>query len=166
MNKELYVVDEHGEIIDKIEGNDRYVKLSEGDKIVRKGVLHYLSDTTDVKYKFVKVNPISYSIMAIKYPMLNILINYLGFMDNILTFKNGRYVKMKDIPKICNVSESTAKRQIKGMLEDDVLHKIYDKKNRQTYLVLNPWIAYVGKKIYLSLYEEFKLSAHRNRCEE
>lgn len=32
--KELYVVDELGNIIDKIEAEDKYVKLSEGDKVM------------------------------------------------------------------------------------------------------------------------------------
>ena len=39
-------------------------------------------------------------------------------------------------------------------------------KENQTYLLMNPYVAYVGKKIYLSLYEEFKLSHYRELCEE
>lgn len=166
MNKELYVVNEEGEIIDKIESSDKYVKLSDGDKVVRKGVLQYLNDTVDIKYRFVKINPHVYGEIAKKYPIINKLIKYLGYMDGILSYKNGKKIKMKDIPKICEVSESTAKRQIKGLLECDVIHKKRDKKERQTYLIMNPYVAYIGRKIYLSLYEEFKLSEYRNKCEE
>ena len=55
---------------------------------------------------------------------------------------------------------------MKGLIQEDVIHKVKDKKKRQSYLVMNPWIAYIGRKIYLSLYEEFKLSSWRNSCEE
>lgn len=166
MYKELYIVDENGEIVDKIAENDKYVKLSDGDKVVRKGVLQYLSDTVDIKYRFVKINPYAYDRIANKYSIINILIKYLGYMDGILSYKNGKYIKLKDVYKICQVSESTAKRQMKGLIQEDVIHKVKDKKKRQSYLVMNPWIAYIGRKIYLSLYEEFKLSSWRNSCEE
>ena len=165
MNKELYVVNEDHEIVDIIKPEDKYVKLSDGDKIIRKGVLQYLNETIDIKYRFVKVNPNVYSEIAKKYPIVNVLIKYLGYMDGILSFRNGRFIKPKDIAKICNVSESTAKRQLKGLFEEDIIHKVKDKKTKQTYLIMNPWVAYIGKKIYLSLYEEFKLSVHRSNSE-
>ena len=165
MNKELYVVNEDHEIVDIIKPEDKYVKLSDGDKIIRKGVLQYLNETIDIKYRFVKVNPNVYSEIAKKYPIVNVLIKYLGYMDGILSFRNGRFIKPKDIAVICGVSESTAKRQLKGLFEEDIIHKVKDKKTKQTYLIMNPWVAYIGKKIYLSLYEEFKLSVHRSNSE-
>lgn len=166
MKQELYVVDATGEIIDKIDAEDKYVKLSEGDRVLRRGTLQYLSDTTDIKYRFVKVNPNIYGDIALKYPIINILIKYLGYMDGILSYKNGKLIKIKDVARLCNVSESTAKRQLKGMFEDDVIHKVKDRTKKQTYLVMNPFVAYIGRKIYLSLYEEFKLSIYRGKCEE
>ena len=87
-------------------------------------------------------------------------------MDNKLEYKNGKPVRMKDLPKLSGLSETTVKKQIKGLLEDDVIRKIRDKKERQTYIVVNPFIVYIGRKIYLSLYEEFKLSVWRTYCEE
>lgn len=165
-NQELYIVNEDGQIIDKIESEEKYVKLTDGDKVVRKGVLEYLHDTTDIKYRFVKINPLVYADIATKYPIINILLKYLGYMDGVLSYKNGQFIKLKDIPKVCNVSESTAKRQIKGLFEEDVIHKVRNKEKKETYLVMNPYVAYIGRKIYLSLYEEFKLSVHRNNCEE
>lgn len=87
-------------------------------------------------------------------------------MDGILSYSNGKLIRMKDIHKICNVSESTAKRQMKGLYTDDIIHKIRDKKKHQTYLILNPYIAFIGKKIYLSLYEEFKSSQWRNETDD
>lgn len=87
-------------------------------------------------------------------------------MDGILSYNNGRLIKIKDIPKICGVSESTAKRQMKGLFEEDVIHKVKDKRKKQTYLIFNPYVAYIGRKIYLSLYEEFKSSHWKSETEE
>lgn len=164
--KELYVVDSNGEIIDKIDAQDKYVKLSEGDRILRNKSIKYLSDTMSLNYKFVKINPIVYYSIAKKYPIINVLIKYLGYMDGILSYSNGKLLKCKDIYKICNISESTAKRQLKGLIQIDVIHKIRDKKSKQTYLVMNPWVAYIGRKISLELYNEFKCSEYCNKCEE
>lgn len=163
VSKELYVTDEHGEVIDIIESTDKYVKLSEGDKVVRKGVLQYLNDTVDLKYHFVKVNPNVYGDIANKCPILNILIDYMGYMDGIISYKNGKIIRIKDIPKICNVSEATAKRQIKTLIELDVIHKI---RGKPSYFVINPYVAYRGRKIYLSLYEEFKFTEYKNLSQE
>ena len=163
MSKELYVTDEHGEVIDIIESTDKYVKLSEGDKVVRKGVLQYLNDTVDLKYHFVKVNPNVYGDIANKCPILNILIDYIGYMDGVISYKNGKIIRIKDIPKICNVSEATAKRQIKNLIEMDVIHKI---RGKPSYFVINPYVAYRGRKIYLSLYEEFKFTEYKNLSQE
>lgn len=164
--KTLYVTNADGEIIDVIENIDAYAKLAEGDRVLRKKTLEYLNDTVDVKYRFVKINPLVYGKISKKYSIINSLVKYLGYMDGRLQYRNGRPIKMKDIPKLCDVSETTAKRQIKGLFESDVIHKIRDKKERQTYIVMNPYVAYIGKKIYLSLYEEFKLSEYRLNCEE
>lgn len=166
MAKELYVTDEFGEVVDIIESTDKYVKLSEGDKVLRKNVLQYLSDTVDLKYQFVKINPFVYGELARKYPILNLLVGYIGYMDGKITYENGKIIKLKDISKLCKVSLSTVNRQIKGLIKEDVLHKVKDKNKNYTYLVMNPYVAYIGRKIYLSLYEEFKFSEFKNKCRE
>lgn len=166
MDKELYVVDESGTIYDTLDNQYSYVKLNKGDKVLRKGALEYLQDTTDIKYHFIKINPIAWAEISNKYPIINQLIFYLGYMDNILSYRNGRFIKQKDISKICNVSESTAKRQLKGLVEEDVIHKVKDNKNNTTYLVINPWVCMRGRRIYKSLYNEFKSSNWQNECEE
>ena len=87
-------------------------------------------------------------------------------MDGKISYDNGRAVKLKDVSKLCNVSLSTAKRQIKGLVESDVLHKVKDKRRNTTFLVMNPFVAFIGRRIDLSLYEEFKLSEYRSKCKE
>lgn len=166
MNKELYVVDESGTIYDTLENQYSYVKLKQGDKVLRKGALEYLQDTTDIKYHFIKINPVAWSEISIKYPIINQLVYYLGYMDNILSYRNGRFIKLKDIANICKISESTAKRQLKGLVEDDVIHKVKNVKENTTYLVVNPWVCMRGRRIYRTLYNEFKSSNWQNECEE
>lgn len=166
MNKELYVVDESGTIYDTLDNQYSYVKLKQGDKVLRKGALEYLQDTTDIKYHFIKINPVAWSEISIKYPIINQLVYYLGYMDNILSYRNGRFIKLKDIANICKISESTAKRQLKGLVEDDVIHKVKNVKENTTYLVVNPWVCMRGRRIYRTLYNEFKSSNWQNECEE
>lgn len=164
MNKELYVVTESGEVVDKIESQDHYVKLSEGDKIVRKGALNYLQDTTDIRYHFVKINPLIFDKYCRRYSILPTLVSHIGYMDNVISWSNGKRINIKSLPKLCEVSESTIKRQLKQMIEEDLIHKIKDGNN--TYLVMSPWVCMRGRRIYLSLYEEFKLSSIRDDVEE
>lgn len=166
MDKELYVVDESGTIYDTLDNQYSYVKLKQGDKVLRKGALEYLQDTTDIKYHFIKINPVAWSEISIKYPIINQLVYYLGYMDNILSYRNGKFIKLKDIANICKISESTAKRQLKGLVEDDVIHKVKDVKENTTYLVINPWVCMRGRRIYKTLYNEFKSSNWQNECEE
>ena len=66
-NKSLYVVDENGEILDTLESMSSYTKLDYGDKVIRKGAIKYLKDSFDIKYHFIKVNPIIYDEIANKY---------------------------------------------------------------------------------------------------
>lgn len=155
MTKQLYVVDDTGEIVKIIDENTR---------ILSKKQIEYLQDTVEVEYSFVKVNAKAYSNVATKYPIVNKLIQYIGYMDGILQFTNGRFIRPKHINSICDVSVSTAKRQMQGLIKEDVLHKIKDGKTCK--YVFNPWICCKGKKIYISLYDEFKLSEHRFNVEE
>ena len=164
--EELYVTDKEGNIIDRIDSDDSYVKLSEGDRVIRKGVLQYLNETVDMRYHYIKINPHAYGIICKKYSIMNTLIKYMGYMDNKLEYRNGKPVRMKDLPKLSGLSATTVKKQLKGLREDDVIRKIRDKQAKQTYIVINPFVAYIGRKIFLSLYEEFKLSIWRTYCEE
>lgn len=164
MKDKLYVTDKEGNIVDTIESDDKYVKLSEGDRVVRKGVLSYLNDTVEVKYHYIKVNPFSFGIVSKKYTLFNTLIQYIGYMDNKLQYRNGKPIKTKDLSKLSGFSMTTVKKQMKLMKDDDVIRK--QKDGKYTYIVVNPFICYIGNRIYLSLYEEFKLSTWRMYCEE
>lgn len=164
MSEFYYLTDENGVIIKEICDPYNYVKLEEGDRILRKSTLNYLSNTVDIKYPFIKVNPKYFDTYCKKYPILTTLACYIGYMDNIVSYDNGKTVQIKDLTKLCKVSESTIKRQLKGLIEDDIIHKI--KNNKKWILVINPWLCIRGKRINFSLYEEFKLSSLKNGVDE
>ena len=159
-----YLVDENGVVLQEIDNPDRYVCIDDGDKIIRRGTLAYLNDTTDIKYHFIKINPILFDKYCKKYSILPYLICHIGYMDNICSYDNGKIIRLKDLSKVCEVSETTIKRQLKGLIADDIIHKVPYKKN-QKCIMMNPWLCMRGKRIYKSTYEEFKLSSLRNETE-
>ena len=160
-----FLADENGVILQKLKNIDRVICLDDGDRILRKGTLEYLNDTTDIKYHFIKINPKIFDKYCKKYSLLPYLTCHIGYMDNICCYDNGKIIQLKDLPKVCEVSETTIKRQLKGLIADDIIHKVPYKKN-QKCLMINPYLAMRGKRIYLSTYNEFKLSALRNEVEE
>lgn len=160
-----YLADENGVVIQELDNIDRVVCLDDGDRILRKGVLEYLKDTADIKYHFIKINPKIFDKYCKKYSILPYLTCHIGYMDNICCYDNGKIIRLKDLSKVCEVSETTIKRQLKGLIADDIIHKVPYKKN-QKCLMINPYLAMRGKRIYLSTYNEFKLSALKNEVEE
>lgn len=161
-----FLVDEDGCVLKEIEDIYRVVTLEDGDKILRKGMLEYLKGSTDeVKYHFIKINPKIFDKYCKKYSILPYLTCHIGYMDNICCYDNGKIIRLKDLSKVCEVSETTIKRQLKGLIADDIIHKVPYKKN-QKCLMMNPWLCCRGKRIYLSTYNEFKLSALRSEVEE
>lgn len=160
-----YIVDENGEVLQEIDDIDRLVSLEYGDRVLRKGTLKYLNDSIDMKYHFIKINPKTFDKYCRKYSILPNLITTIGYMDNICSYDNGKVIQIKDLPKVCNVSEATIKRQLKGLIEDDIIHKVPYKKN-QKCLMINPWLCMRGKRIYKSTYEEFRLSSLKNEVDE
>ena len=160
----LYVVNENGEVIDTIPAHDKYVKLSEGDKVFRKKTLHYLRDTIDIKYRFVKINFLVFYKYCKKYSMLATLVCHVGYMDNICEYKNGKRVTSKGLPKLCGVSPATVKRQLKGMIADDLIHRV--KENNKNVFMVNPYLCMRGRRIYYSTYKEFEQSELKEKCEK
>lgn len=160
-----YLVDEYGVVLEEIDDSSTLVSLKEGDRILRKGTLEYLNGTTDIKYHFIKINPKIFDKYCKKYSILPYLTCHIGYMDNICCYDNGKIIRLKDLSKVCEVSETTIKRQLKGLIADDIIHKVPYKKN-QKCLMINPWLCCRGKRIYLSTYNEFKLSALRSEVKE
>ena len=84
-------------------------------------------------------------------------------MDNICEFKNGKRITSKSLVKLCGVSSATVKRQIKGMIEDDLIHRV--KEDNKNVFMVNPYLCMRGKRIYYSTYKEFEQTELKNKCE-
>ena len=48
-----YLVDENGTVLEEFEHDTVVVPLNPGDRVLRKGTINYLQDTTDIKYHFI-----------------------------------------------------------------------------------------------------------------
>lgn len=159
-----YLVDENGTILEEVDDIYRYAKLEPGDRIIRNGTIQYLSESIDLKYHFIKINPNIYYKYAKKYSILDTLACHIGYMDNICMFRNGKLITLKNIDSLCDVSKSTVKRQINRMIKEDLLHKIKDGK--KTYFMINPWLCHRGRRISMKTYNEFKESQLRYETEK
>ena len=85
-----YLVDENGVVLQELEDSNRIISLNDGDRILRKGTLEYLNDTTDIKYHFIKINPKIFDKYCKKYSILPHLTCHIGYMDNICCYDKGR----------------------------------------------------------------------------
>ena len=167
MNKKYgnsyYIVDEFGEVIDSIDDINKIVKLEYGDRVVRKNSTVYLNDVVDFDIPFIKLNNYLFRKYCRKYSILPMLINYIGYMDNICEFDNGRRINVSNLSKLCNVSKDTIYKQLDGMVKDDLIHKF--KNGKSINIMINPYLCIKGKKILKSTYDEFKSSALRQELE-
>ncbi len=157
-----YLINENGEILQVINDNTKLIELEDGDRIIRKNAVKYLNNTMEVKYDFIKLNHYAFAKYSKKYSILPILICYIGYSDNICEFRNGKKININSLTNLCNVSKSTLIRQIQGLVEDDIIHKI---KNGKSYnIMVNPYLCIRGKRIEDKTYNEFKASSLRLEC--
>ena len=161
--EKLYLVTEQGEIVNEIDNGKRFTVLNDGDRVIRSNSKEKIENSYLLKYDFVKINKNTWYKVIEKYPIMTYLACYINYMDNILIYSNGKGIRYKDIAKVTGVSLSTVKRQMKGMLEEDVVHKV--EFNKKTYLVVNPFICMRGRRVIASVYEEFKDSVWSEGCE-
>lgn len=157
-----YLINENGEVLQVIKEDARYVELELGDRVLRKNAVEYLGSTMEIKYDFVKLNHNAFVHYCKKYSILPLLICYVGYSDNICEYKNGKKINLNQLIKLCNISKSTLNRQVEGMIQDDLIHKI---KNGNSYnIMINPYLCIRGKRLDLTTYNEFKSSTLKNVC--
>lgn len=156
-DKKYYIVDDNGEIKDVLNDLHSYTILETGDMVVRKGTIAYLKDSVDINFNFIKVNSNVPDEFFVKYPILLILMKNIEYMTNILAHSNGKIIKLNGISKLCGISQSTAKRHIKNMIADDIIHKV--KVDGKIAIMINPFLCYKGKRVAMSTHKEFKNSS-------
>ena len=89
VSNELFLINKHGEVFDTLLPTERYVKLNAGDKILRGKTIEYLESSVAINYPFVKINSQIFNKFESKYKIIFKLLNYLGYMDGILSYDNG-----------------------------------------------------------------------------
>ena len=157
-----YLINENGEVLQVINDGTKLIELESGDRVIRKNAVQYLNNTVEIRYDFIKLNHNVFAKYCKKYSILPILICYIGYSDNICEFKNGKKININSLINLCGVSKSTLQRQIQGMVEDDIIHKI---KNKNSFnIMVNPYLCIRGKRLEIETYNEFKSSALKLEC--
>lgn len=159
-----YIADENGVIIEEIKDDEIIVKVGRGDRVLRKNSIDYFEDTKEIKKRFVKVNDNAVGTLYVYGKYICLLLKYVGYMDGILRFNNGIYLTNKSISKIFGMTERNAIKILNDLIKEDVIHK--HKEKNKNYYTFNPWIASKGKRVSISLYNEFKMSYWVNISQE
>ena len=159
-----YIADEYGTIIDEIDDNETIIKISHGDRIVRKKSIDYFEDTKEIKKRFIKVNDQATNMLSKYGKYICSLLKYVGYMDGILRFNNGIYLSNKSISKIFGITERNTIKILDDLIKEDVIHK--HKEKNKNYYTFNPWIASKGKRVSINLYNEFKMTEWVNKSQD
>jgi hypothetical protein len=151
-----YIVNENGEVIEEINDETAIVKVNYGDRILRKKTIDYFKDSITLKHKFVKANDLALYNTNSYAKYINKLLIFVGYMDGILKFSNGVFLKNKHISEIFEINTRNTNRVMNELAKQDIVHK--HKKDKVIYYTFNPWIACRGKRIDIDLYNEFKMT--------
>ena len=160
----MYIVDEHGEVLDEVSNNETYVKLNEGDRVLRKDFIEKINKRRKINMRFAKVNPLVNGDISRKYSIFPYLTRYVGYMNGVLRYRNGKLVKRDDIGELCRVSNITAIRQLRGMIRDEILKTV--KTDEGVAYIMNPFIVHLGTDVNDSLYEMFENSIYSSNYEK
>lgn len=155
-----YVVDEHGEVLETLEDDEKTVKIKSGDRVLRSTSIEYLEDTVPIKIKFIKLNPIACEELHEYGRELFLLFKYVNFQTGILRFSNGRRIRPKHLSGILRRKRRSGSKIVAELIEKDVLHK--HKEDNTFYYTMNPYLCLKGKRVTKSLYEDFKDTKYRN----
>lgn len=162
--EELYLVNSTGEVIEKIPHGKVLTYLDEGDKVFRKDCIEGAERTVAIKMRFAKVNPVVFWDIISKYPIFAKMLNYLQYQSGKLVFRNGVTINRRNLAKACGVSSATVDRQLKGLMNEDIIKTIKD--GRDVIFYVNPYIVHIGKKINYSLYMLFKETLYRKNYDK
>lgn len=155
-----YLVDENGEVKEVLNDEENFVKLKNGDRVVRGGSIEYLLGTITVRFnKFIKVNDLACLELEDYGNYIFLLFQYVGFGDGILSFSNGRRLRPKFLYGLLGKKRRKGSSVVKELLDLDVLHK--HKDGRTYYFTFNPYVAVKGNRITKELHEEFKNSRYK-----
>ena len=174
MEKETYyVVDKDGEVISELYGdttnirelggNSRLIVANEGDRLLKRNSLvaynKKKSKTGGVKIDFAKVNRRYIGRITMLYPLIMVLVGYINYEDNVLSYSNGKIVTPTNLSRVTGISISTCKRQFRGLVELGIIKRV--RLDRKYVYAFDPYVANCSKDISLETLELFKASGYR-----
>lgn len=149
----------NGEAIYVLKEGETVAVLNVGDTILRRNGLIKSDKLVSIDMRFTKTNQLVYGKLAYKYPLLNLLMEYIQYQTGKLVYRNNVTLNRKNLAKVCGISSATINRQLKGLIEEDVIKVA--KEGRNSVFFMNPYVVHVGKKVYESLVEMFSDTKYR-----
>jgi len=164
LNEAGCIGNQNGEAIYILKEGESVAVLEAGDRILRRDAIYNPDKLSKVKMRFVKFNPSAPKEWGMKYPLILVLLDYIQYQTGKLVYRNGVTINRRNLSKVCGVSPSTVDRQLKGLMEEDVIKAV--KNGRDTVFYINPYVVHVGPKVHGSLLELFKASRYREMYEK
>lgn len=164
LDKKVYLCNEDGEVLQEFNDGAKVRVLNQGDLIIRRSSIQNFHSTDTVKMQFVKVNSLVFGDIVDKYPVFAYLVHYISYGDGLLTYSNGRIVRFDSIPKLCGKSLSTVKRQIYGLIKEDVIRS--EEVDGALGFYVNPYVAQRGKRLSKELIARFDGSIYKELIKE
>lgn len=150
------------EVVDENKFDETFVKIRAGDIILRKDGLSNKPKLSKVNMRYGKMNLDTLWYIHSKYPIFFKMIQYLQYQSGKLSFNNGKDVNKKHLSKLCNLSKNTIDKQIKGLIEEDIIKGV--KNGRSVVYFVNPYVVHIGSQVHDSLIEMFKDSSYKREC--
>lgn len=164
MDKAGYIVDSDGVVVKNVANIDNLIEVEAGDRILRKKNLDGIDKQVKIKMRFAKVNYVVYGDIVYKYPVFAKMLKLIGYNSGKLLYRNGYPVNRRNLAKACGVSSATINRQLRGLINDDVIKVV--REGREAAYFVNPYVVHLGKTVNLSLYDLFKDSIYRENYEK
>lgn len=145
-------------IID-LETGEYFGELEEGDRIVKKKSVDYLSNTVPLQVtgrKFIKLYAnvtklLMEDLVSItEYKVFLTMVNNIQYNTFLLGKDNGNLLKISDLCKLSGVSLSSCKRVMTRFEELGIIKKGKDK------IFCNPYVFCRGNRAYKSVLDMFK----------
>ena len=155
-----YLTNEHGEILQEINDQEQFVKISSGDRVIRRGSIEYLENSVAIKFHFIKLNDKACEDLYEYGNYLMTLFKYVEFGTGMLKYSNGKLIRPKRLASVLRRKRRSGTSIINKLIELDILHKHKDGKT--FYYTMNPYFCLKGRRVNKSLYEEFKNTRYRD----
>lgn len=150
MGKKIIVDTETGEILNELDIGDRIVRQKSVDYLKDSIEFNYGSFTKLYKGFFDALNDINGSECKILFKLLE----YTRYETCVISYENGKKIKMVELANEMNISESTLKRGIKKLIELGIIKK--GKYDDKSMYFMNPFLCFKGSRAKTAVIKMFE----------